>query len=430
MGHDFVRLVLGAALAGVLAVTGCAAPAEADDADSSNAAATSPPGPAPADVAATAATRTVFANLHSFDFGSSNPFDHRVLVGQQESDVSNRSTNGLAVVASDIANLAGRPPALVSYELSNADKGSMTVFDAAAFRRGRGALRERILGQHKRGVLVSLVWHLRCPKKDVNAPDKFGGADCPDDYRLEELLERKSNGERGAHFTEWRAMLDELTELLFSLKDENGQLIPVQIRPFHEFTGDWFWWGRTNGAASYASAYREMVSYLREGRGLHSVLWVFCPAGPADGGANFRSFYPGDAYVDVVAFDRYDVGTKTLFGRSDFARAYESDLQTIGDFARAHGKVAAVAEVGTDLNRKGFSDTTWFSHAMLEPLKAPNRKFAYVAIWRNAPWEKFVPEPGDGPIADDFKRMSSDGAAVFAGQHDLYTPLHVDPSKS
>lgn len=65
---------------------------------------------------------------------------------------------------------------------------------------------------------------------------------------------------------------------------------------------------------------------------------------------------------------------------------------------------------------------------MLEPLKARGRKFAYVALWRNAPWEKFVPEPGDRAIAEDFKRMSSDGAAVFAGKHDLYKPLHVGPS--
>jgi len=418
MGSNLARFVLGTALVALLAVTACAAPAEADESDSSEAAATQAPN-GPADVAATPATKTVLANLHAFDFGSVDPFDHRILVGQQESDVSNRSTNGLAVVASDIEKLGGRPPALVSYELSSADRGSMTMFDAAAFRRGRPELRQRILAQHKRGVLVSLVWHLRCPKTVQNQPDKFGGNDCPRDYRLEELLERKADGTRGAHFTEWRAMLDELTELLFSLKDDRGQLVPVQIRPFHEFTGDWFWWGRANGGPSYAAAYREMVSYLRDGRGLHNVLWVFCTAG-TDGG--FASFYPGDAYVDVVAFDRYD------FGDGSFARGYESDLRTVGNFARAHGKVAAVAEVGTELNRRGFSDSTWFSRTMLAPLKASGRKFAYVAIWRNAPWEKFVPEPGDGAIADDFKRMSSDGAAVFAGQHDLYTPLHVGPS--
>ncbi|CAN5883187.1 hypothetical protein BH11MYX4_BH11MYX4_46340 [soil metagenome] len=418
MARTLTRFVLGMTLA-ASALTACAAPAEDDESASSQGAATQAPNGA-ADVAATAETKTVLANLHSFDFGSVDPFDHHILLGQQEADVSNRSTNGLAVVPSDIQALAGRPQALVSYELSSADRGSSTMFDAAAFRRGRPALRERILAQHARGALVSLVWHLRCPKKVPNQADKFGGADCPSDYRLEELLERKNDGTRGAHFAEWRAMLDELTELLYSLKDERGQLVPVQIRPFHEFTGDWFWWGRSNGGRTYAAAYREMVSYLREGRGLHNVLWVFCPAAPSDGG-DFASFYPGDAYVDVVAFDRYD------FGNGSFERGYASDLDTVGNFARAHGKVAAVAEVGTELNRLGFSSSTWFSRTMLAPLQAPRRKFAYVAIWRNAPWEKFVPEPGDGAIADDFRRMATDDAAVLAGEHDLYLPLHVTP---
>lgn len=419
MGRNAVSLLVGAAFAALLAMPGCAAPVDDDESDSAQAAATQATD-GPADVHATPATKTVLANLRSFDFESANSFDRRIIVGQQESDVSNRSTNGLAVVASDVQNLTGRPPALVSYELSKVTHGSMTAFDAEAFRRGRPALRERILAQHRRGALVSLVWHLRCPKTALHDPDKFGGTDCPRDYRLEELLEHKSDGTQGVHFQEWRAMLDELTSLLFSLKDDNGDLIPVQLRPFHEFTGRWFWWGRDNGGATYAAAYREMVTYLRRGRGLHNVLWVFCPAG----GDDFGAFYPGDDYVDVVAFDKYD------FQNGSFTRGYASDLRTIGDFARDHHKVAAVAEIGTDLNREGFADTTWFTRAMLAPLKASGRKFAYVALWRNAPWEKFVPEPGDGAIEDDFKRMSRDSATLFAGQHNLYSPLHVTPSSS
>lgn len=421
MGSNLSRLVLGVGLALVLAVTACAAPSDDGEAGSSEAAATGVTGALPADPSATAATKTVLANLHAFDFGSPDPFDHRVLVGQQEADVSNRSTNGLAVIASDFQKVAGKPPALVSYELSHLYKSSMSVFDPAAFRAGAPALRARVLDHHASGTLVSLVWHLRCPKASPNDADKFAPGDCPRDYKLEELLERKSDGTRGAHFVEWRAMLDALAELLWSLKDEQGQLIPVQLRPFHEFTGEWFWWGRANGGKAYAEVWREMVSYLRDGRGLHNALWVFCPAAPSDGGG-FEAFYPGDEFVDVVAFDRYD------FGNGDFARGYEADLRMVGAFARMHRKVAAVAEVGTDLGRRGNADPTWFSRAMLAPLQAAGRSFAYVSIWRNAPWEKFVPEPGDGPIADDFARMASDRAALFGGEHDLYTPLHVGPS--
>jgi mannan endo-1,4-beta-mannosidase len=414
-----VGLVALATLCAMGAASACA-PADADEpSDTDEAAATSLA--AASDPAATAATKTVLANLRSFDFGSADRFDRRVIIGQQEADVSNRSTNGLATIPSDMERLAGKRPALVSYELSHVYKRSMTMFDPAAFRAGASALRDRIIDQHKNGALVSLVWHMRCPKTALNAPDKFGPGDCPRDYALEELLERKSDGTRGAHFTEWRAMLDELAELLWSLKDDHGQLIPVQIRPFHEFTGAWFWWGRTNAPAVYAAVWREMVSYLRRGRGLHNALWVFCSGSDTED-RKFAAFYPGDAYVDVVAFDRYDAGD------GSFARGYEADLRTIGAFARTHGKVAAVAEIGTDLARFGSADPTWFSRTMLAPLKMPGNRFAYVAIWRNAPWEKYVPEPGDGPIADDFVLMTRDEGALLNGRNNLYTPLHVPPS--
>jgi hypothetical protein len=58
-------------------------------------------------------------------------------------------------------------------------------------------------------------------------------------------------------------------------------------------------------------------------------------------------------------------------------------------------------------------------------LKRRARGFAYVAFWRNAPWEKFIPEPTDGALASDFKSMASDDAMLFAGTHDLYQPLHL-----
>lgn len=416
MGPGLARLVVAAVMAGTAA---CAAPLDPEEpTDDERAEAAQTSGVAPSDPQATAATRTVYANLHSFDMGSVDPFDHRVLLGQQEADTSNRRDNGIVPVPSDLQAVAGRPAALVSYELSHAYKTSLSAFDAAGFRAGRGALRERILDQHRHGALVSLVWHLRCPKRSVSDRDLFGADDCPADYRLAELLQRKPDGTKGAHADEWRAMLDELAELLWSLKDDRGELVPVQIRPFHELTGGWFWWGADdNDPDDYAAVWREMVDYLRRGRGLHNALWVFCPASPSSEG-RFDRFYPGDAYVDVVAFDRYD------FGDGRFARGYEADLRTVDAFARAHGKVAAVAEVGRELTRYA-TDPTWFTAEMLAPLKAPGRKIAYVALWRNAPWEKFVPEPNDGAIADDFELMANDDAVLLRGEHDLYRPLHV-----
>jgi mannan endo-1,4-beta-mannosidase len=390
--------VLGRSLVTALLISGCAAPSLSDDETNVEAVERS----RSSDPNATAQTRTVLANLASVD--------QRVIVGQQDADISNRSSYG-PVVVPDIVKVTGQWPALVSYEMSMGYPHATNGFDAAAFRQGRGFLRERVLEQHRRGVLSSFVWHIRCPKARPTDNDRFAPWECPFDYNLSELLERKANGRPGRHFREWRAILDELAELLWSLKDERGQLVPVQLRPFHEFNGAWFWWGSLNAPDVYAQAWREMVTYLRDGRGLHSVIWVYSPAGPSETG--FTRQYPGDAYVDVIAFDRYDKDD----GR--FGRQFAADLDVIQSFARAHDKIAAVSEVGRSL-LGSRPDSTWFTRLLAS---LSSRSFAYVALWRNAPWEKFLPEPGDGPIADDLRTFATDSATLVAGEHDLFTPL-------
>ena len=360
-------------------------------------------------VVRTPETETVLRNLQSFDFGSVDPFDHRVIIGQQDADISNRRSYGTKIIG-DVERLTGRGPALVSYELSNVDRGSTSLFDANAFRAGRAAMHDLIVEQHRRGVLVSLVWHLRCPKASPTDNDLYSPDRCPRDYNLDALR----NG--GVHFAEWRAMLDELADLLWSLKDDHGNLIPVLVRPFHEYTGNWFWWGRQNSAGSYANAWREMVTYLRDGRGLHNLLWVFCPNTPSDTWS-WDSYYPGDDFVDVIGFDRYD------HNDGDFADGFEADLRDVGRFADAHHKVAAVSEVGIDLEGTLQSvDPKWFTSSMLAPLES--HRVAYVGLWRNAPWEKFIPEPGDGALADDFVTMANRPTALLSGKHDLYRALH------
>lgn len=364
----------------------------------------------PSDPNATAAARTVLGNLHSFDFASGDSFDRRIMIGQQDTDISDRASYGTEISTPDVVRLTGRAPALVSYELSDVDRGATSLFDVAGFRAGREAMRELITAQHDRGALVSLVWHMRCPKALASDPDAYAPDQCPADYRLSSLRSG------GVHFAEWRALLDELAELLWSLNDANGELIPVQLRPFHEFAGDWFWWGRQNSAADYIAVWQEMVAYLRDGRGLHNVLWVFAPNSPSDS-PEWQSYYPGDADVDVVAFDRYDDKDGA------FAAGYAADLREVAAFSAQHQKAAAVAEVGIDLEAPETVDPSWFTSAMLAPLRSYG--FAYVGLWRNAPWEKFIPEPNDGAIAADFTRLGGDPGVLFAGTYDLYRPLHA-----
>jgi mannan endo-1,4-beta-mannosidase len=382
------------------------------------------------DKAATALTRVVFANLKSLRHESGDAASRRLVFGQQESDTSNRKANGLAVVASDVEAVSGKIPALTSYELYSAYPGSTTMFDTAGLAAGLPKLKELVADKYAKGVLASLVWHMRCPKASPSDGDRFSPADCPADYRLEELLSKRKDGKAGAHFTEWRAVLGVLADFFLSLKDTKGEPIPVQFRPFHEFTGNWFWWGRTNDAATWQAAWRELVDYMRS-RGVHNVLWVFCPDKPTDSyqvgqGGNFEAYYPGDGYVDVVGFDRYDDG------KGAFASGFAADLKKIAAFTGAHAKVAAVTEVGLNFANLGTNNyATWFGSAMFAPLTstAEGRAFSYVALWRNAPWEKYMAESTDGALADGFRKMAASPALLFGdAKRSLYVRLAGGPS--
>ncbi len=371
--------------------------------------------PTPSDPAASGVTRNVMAQLAA---------PGGLILGQEEEDVSSVRVNGLDRTSSDFATLGSAPPALVSYELSHLHKASKTMFDREAFRGGASKLRELVREKRRRGVLVSLVWHMRCPKASASDPDRYRPDDCPA-YKLEEFLPRKQNGQVGALSGEWHAMLDELAAMLATFVDDAGKTIPVQLRPFHEFTGDWFWWGRQNDPRTYRAVWIDMVERVRA-RGAHQALWVFCPDKPTDAwqvsrGGDFEAYYPGDRHVDVIGFDRYDAHDGT------FAAGYAADLLRIGAFAEAHHKIAAVTEVGLDLGRHGVgADPSWFTRAMAAPLlETPaGRRFSYVALWRNAPWEKYVPEPGDGAVAEDFRTMTRDPRLVLDDdRRDLYAPV-------
>lgn len=95
---------------------------------------------------------------------------------------------------------------------------------------------------------------------------------------------------------------------------------PVFLRPFHEFNGTWYSWGLAKqGAdsaadAGFIAAWRHMVTIFRN-EGATNVKFVWCFS---DGSVpNDQQYpwnypgaaYPGDAYVDWVAFDTYNRGS-------------------------------------------------------------------------------------------------------------------------
>jgi mannan endo-1,4-beta-mannosidase len=79
--------------------------------------------------------------------------------------------------------------------------------------------------------------------------------------------------------------------------------VVVLWRPFHEMNGTWFWWGGKS-ASQYKSLWSYTFNYLTTTKRLHNLLWVWSPYESIN-----TTYYPGNAYVDIVGVDLYGHGS-------------------------------------------------------------------------------------------------------------------------
>ena len=91
--------------------------------------------------------------------------------------------------------------------------------------------------------------------------------------------------------------LKQIGDLLTVLRDRR---VPVLWRPLHEFSGDWFWWGK-HGPDAFKALWALMYDEFTHRRGLGNLIWVLGWAGQNVDPA----WYPGRQRVDVAGADIY-----------------------------------------------------------------------------------------------------------------------------
>lgn len=157
----------------------------------------------------------------------------------------------------------------------------------------------------------------------------------------------------GAYNDRFTAYLDIIAEYANALQKDN---IPVLFRPYHENTGSWFWWGSSTGVETYKSLWRYTQEYLQS-KGVHNMIYVYSPNGPVTGAEEYLTRYPGDEYVDVLAFDYYDdYSTYPATFDDSFFTNLEATCQVVSGLAAEKGKVAAISETGVRAMKKDGSD--------------------------------------------------------------------------
>ncbi|MDY6264890.1 MAG: glycosyl hydrolase [Fibrobacter sp.] len=124
----------------------------------------------------------------------------------------------------------------------------------------------------------------------------------------------------------------------FKELEEKG--IAVVWRPLHEASGGWFWWG-TASAECYVQLYRLVFNRMVVTNELKNLIWVWNintdPSLGYDYSALNAAWYPGDAYVDIVAVDIYD----PLLNHNSAANYFNKIVSDVGT-----SKMIALSENG------------------------------------------------------------------------------------
>lgn len=144
-----------------------------------------------------------------------------------------------------------------------------------------------------KGGLVTISWHVGY---------KGGGYDqCKNDTPDYEQLLIDGSDENKRMIKNWKKAAVALQEL----RDEG---ITVLWRPFHEFDGQWFWWGK-DGEETFKKLWVMMYDLFTNEYELNNLIWVLGYTGEVKDG-----WYPGDEYCDVIGSDSYTVKTTNLLG--------------------------------------------------------------------------------------------------------------------
>ena len=163
------------------------------------------------------------------------------------------------------------------------------------------------------------------------------------------------------------------------------------IRGPWEFNGGWFPWAANDGTgkpqAAWIPANQRVVTVMRNVPG-QKFTFMWNPTYGDLGVGDLAQYYPGDAYVDLVALDAYDTSSAPYPGPSaNWQRILSGPfgLSWLHNFAGAHGKALCIPEWGLvtagGTSPAGGGDNPLYITNMLAWIKANNVTSSYWNNW-------------------------------------------------
>lgn len=211
---------------------------------------------------------------------------------------------------------------------------------------------------YDRGMVIMACMHLNNP---------LTGGDAWDNGSNKVAAEILTGGsETQLKFNLW---LDRLAAMAKDLKGSDGKNIPVIIRPFHEHTQSWSWWGSScTTEQQFKALWHYFVDYMKAA-GVHNFIYAISPQMDSKKvESDFLYRWPGDDYVDFIGMDCYQGINNNVF---------VNNLKVLTKLSTAKKKPAGVTETGVE----GFKNPDYWITNIAAPMAG--RKMSLLVTWRN-----------------------------------------------
>jgi mannan endo-1,4-beta-mannosidase len=286
---------------------------------------------------------------------------------------------------SDVKSVTGSYPAMYGWDLGKIEHDSERDINGTPFKLQKQLVRDAYSG----GGINTFCWHMDNPANGKTAWDTT----------MRTVKELLPGGAYHDVYTQW---LDKGVAYMASLKGDDGEQIPLLFRPFHELTGNWFWWcANTSTPEEFKQLWRFTVDYMRVTKKLHNLLIVYSTS-DFNSEADFMQRYPGDDYTDFIGFDSYCFKTMP-----DYQKKLDMRLGILDAIAAKTHKLACIPEIGYE----GIPQVDWWTKVLAPTLA--KHKTSYVMAWRNGnPNHYYVPYPGQ-VSEQDFKLFFNSPKVLF-----------------
>ncbi len=271
---------------------------------------------------------------------------------------------------SDIKDVTGDYPAVYGWDLGRIENNADKDIDGVPFSKQK----QYVTQVYDRGGVNTFSWHLNNPLTGGDSWDNTPGT----------VASVLPGGSKHELFKTW---LNSAAAYFLTLKGSDGKMVPVLFRPYHELTGNWFWWCKnTTTPDEFKKLWKFTVDYFEQ-KGVHNLIYVY---NTSDSGVNtkaeFMAYYPGDEWVDIVSFDIYQ-GGETSKHMERFTNDTKKLVAIINEVGNEHNKLTAIAEAGFEQ----IPYATWWTETLTNAIG--NYRLSYVLLWRNHGWNEDMKPP-------------------------------------